>query len=37
MRSLIVRFKDCEGPGILLNSLKKEIIKLPITTHTIYE
>lgn len=35
MRSLIVRFKDCEGPGILLNSLKKRNYK--ITYHNAYD
>ncbi|ABJ76123.1 type 1 glutamine amidotransferase [Leptospira borgpetersenii] len=35
MRSLIVRFKDCEGPGILLDSLKERNYK--ITYHNAYD
>ncbi|MCH1910734.1 type 1 glutamine amidotransferase [Leptospira noguchii] len=35
MRSLIVRFKDCEGPGILLDSLKKRNYK--VTYHNAYD
>ncbi|AYV54145.1 type 1 glutamine amidotransferase [Leptospira kmetyi] len=35
MRSLIVRFKDCEGPGILLDSLKERNYR--ITYHNAYD
>ncbi|EMF89379.1 class I glutamine amidotransferase [Leptospira santarosai str. ST188] len=35
MRSLIVRFKDCEGPGILLDSLRERNYK--ITYHNAYD
>ncbi|MDV6234880.1 type 1 glutamine amidotransferase [Leptospira ellisii] len=35
MRSLIVRFKDCEGPGILLDLLKERNYR--ITYHNAYD
>ncbi|XDD51690.1 type 1 glutamine amidotransferase [Leptospira sp. WS92.C1] len=35
MRCLIVRFKDCEGPGILLDSLKEKNYR--ITYHNAYD
>lgn len=35
MRSLIVRFKDCEGPGILLDSLKERNYR--ISYHNAYD